>query len=585
MFHLSINVCKQGDKFIISIILWHSVNADIFLNKPENVLLYDKSLSDIVGQRRKVFLKKVLRGVKDMMVLKNYLIGMDCGTTNIKAIIIGEDGKVVAEASRPSRFLSPGPNQHEQDANEWWSNTIEIFRSLSEQVGFDIIRKIRGISVSSHTVTMLPVDSAGTPLRNALTYQDNRSSDELQYIVDAIGYDRFVSIVGGQPAVAFLPNKILWYKRHEPDLFARTDCFLQASSYINYKLTGRKTQDIDQASRTQCLDINTMEWSKEIGDVIGVDLASKLPAPQLVNDIIGFVTEAAAKVTGLIPGIPVITGCSDAMASMYATGMSRLGEVGESSGTTSLVFVGSDVKSAPDLPVVTKPCAIEGMPWVYDAPIQTSGAAIKWYIDKFAAEERLYAKENGKGIYNYLNELALESRPGSDGIFFFPYLLGERAPLWNNYARGMLIGMGLDMKRSDLIRSIFEGTSYSLRHVVETVKESGAKADVLRICGGGAKSRTWAQIKASMLKMPVYLLDETSGDVPVGDALIVGHKVGVFPDLTKAVEQIVKVNEIIQPIDEWVNAYDKLYPYYVEMYRDLDKDLKRLKSTVDGLLV
>lgn len=145
--------------------------------------------------------------------------------------------------------------------------------------------------------------------------------------------------------------------------------------------------------------------------------------------------------------------------------------------------------------------------------------------------------------------------------------------------------MGLDMKRSDLIRSIFEGTSYSLRHVVETVNESGAKADVLRICGGGAKSRTWAQIKASMLKMPVYLLDETSGDVPVGDALIVGHKVGVFPDLTKAVEQIVKVNEIIQPIDEWVNAYDKLYPYYVEMYRDLDKDLKRLKSTVDGLLV
>lgn len=326
-----------------------------------------------------------------------------------------------------------------------------------------------------------------------------------------------------------------------------------------------------------------MEWSKEIADVIGIDLDEVLPKPQLVNDIIGFVTEEAAQVTGLIAGIPVVAGCSDAMASMHATGMSRLGEAGESSGTTSLVFVGSDVKSAPDIPVVTKPCSIDGMPWIFDAPIQTSGAALKWFIETMAAEEREYAEAHDKNIYTYLNELALEAKPGSGGLFFFPYLLGERAPLWNEYARGMFIGMGMGMKRCELVRSVFEGTAYALRHVMETVKESGAKANVLRICGGGAKSRTWSQIKASMLKMPVYLLDEKSGDVPVGDALIVGHKVGVFPDLTKAVENIVKVNEIIQPVDEWVEAYDKLYPYYVEMYKHLDGDLKKLKNTVDGM--
>ena len=339
--------------------------------------------------------------------------------------------------------------------------------------------------------------------------------------------------------------------------------------------------DIDQASRTQCLDINAMDWSDEIGDVIGVNLNDVLPKPQLVDEIIGFVTEEAANATGLAAGIPVVAGCSDAMASMYATGLSRLGEAGESSGTTSLVFVGSDIKSAPDIPVVTKPCAIKGMPWVFDAPIQTSGAALKWFIETLGAEEREYAAAHEKNIYTYLNELALESAPGSNGLFFFPYLLGERAPLWNEYARGMFIGMDMDMKRSDLIRSVFEGTAYALRHVMETVKASGAKAKVLRICGGGAKSRTWSQIKASMLHMPVYLLDEKSGDVPVGDALIVGHKVGVFPDLTKAVEQIVKVNEIIQPVDEWVEAYDRLYPFYVDMYQHLDKDLKRLKEVME----
>ena len=518
-----------------------------------------------------------------MAKIENYLLGMDCGTTNIKAIILAEDGTVVAEASRPSKFLSPGPDMQEQDANEWWDNTVEIFQALTSKAGWNIVKRIRGICISSHTVTMLPVDKDGIPLRNAMTYQDNRSAAELHYIVDSIGYQRFVEIVGGQPAVAFLPNKLLWFKKNEPDLFAKTACFLQASSYINFKLTGKMTTDIDQASRTQCLDISTMEWSKEIGDVIGIDIDAVLPKPQLVNDIIGFVTEEAANATGLIAGIPVVAGCSDAMASMHATGMSRLGEAGESSGTTSLVFVGSDVKSAPDIPVVTKPCAIDGMPWVFDAPIQTSGAALKWFIETLAAEEREYAEAHDLNIYTYLNELALQSEPGAGGLFFFPYLLGERAPIWNEYARGMFIGMGMNMKRSDLIRSVFEGTAYALRHVMETVKEAGAKANVLRICGGGAKSRTWSQIKASMLKMPVYLLDEKSGDVPVGDALIVGHKVGVFPDLTKAAENIVKVNEIIQPVDKWVEVYDKLYPYYVDLYESLDRDLKSLKNTVDKI--
>jgi xylulokinase len=518
-----------------------------------------------------------------MSNVENYLLGMDCGTTNIKAIILGEDGTVVASASRPSKFILHGLNMQEQDANEWWSNTKEIFQSLTSQVDESVVKRIRGISISSHTVSMLPLGENGCPVRNALTYQDGRSSEELHYIVDTIGFDKFVHIVGGQPSVAFLPNKILWFKKNEPELFAKTKYFLQASSYINYKLTGKLTSDIDQATRTQCLDIGTMSWSKEMGDVIGVDLDAMLPELRLVDEIIGFVTEQAAKETGLREGIPVIAGCSDAMASMYAIGMSKLGEVGESSGTSSLVFVGSDKKSKPDIPVVTRPCTIDGMPWIFDAPIHTSGAALKWFIEKFAAEERTYAEENDKNIYAYLNELALEAEPGAKGLLFFPYLLGERAPLWNNYARSMFIGMGMDTSRADITRAVFEGTAFALRHVIETVKEAGAKADCLRICGGGAKSRTWSQIKASMLHIPVYILDDTSGDVPVGDALLVGRRVGVFSNLTEAAERIVKVKEIIEPVKEWEEVYDKLYPYYVEMYQHLDKDLKKLKKTMSQL--
>lgn len=515
--------------------------------------------------------------------VENYLIGMDCGTTNIKAIILGEDGTIVAEDSRLSKFMCLGPNMQEQDANEWWENSVKIFRSLSQQAGKEIMEKVRGISISSHTVSMLPLDENREPIYNALTYQDGRSSKELQYIIDTIGYDKYVNIIGGQPAVSFLPNKILWFQNNEPELFKKTCYYAQASSYINMKLTGVLVTDMDQAARTQCLDANTMKWSDEIGKVIGVDFDKVMPPIRNIDDIIGTITKEAAEETGLIEGIPVVAGCSDAMASMYATGISRLGDVGESSGTSSLVFVGSKEQSAPDVPVVTKPCAIEGMPWIFDAPITTTGATLKWYIDFLAREEAKVVEETGENIFDVLNRMALYSKPGSNGLFFWPYLLGERAPLWNDHAKGMFIGLGMNTDRADMIRSVFEGTAFALRHVIETVRKSGGQADRLRICGGGAKSRTWCMIKASVLNMPVYVLDDKCGDVPVGDALIVGHKVGVFKDLGKAVEDIVKVKEVIEPNPEWVKVYDKLYPFFVDMYAHLDSDLKKLKTVADEL--
>ena len=416
-----------------------------------------------------------------------------------------------------------------------------------------------------------------------MTYQDTRSGGELDCIVDTIGWERFVNMVGGRPGAGFLPSKILWFKKNEPELFARTSSFMQASSYINFKLTGKRTIDIDQAARTQCLDISTMDWASEIGDVIGVDLDSVMPPLKLVNEIIGFVTDEAADATGLVSGIPVIAGCSDAMASMYAMGMSRLGEAGESSGTSSLVFVGSDVKSAPDLPVVTKPCAITGMPWVFDAPITTTGLALNWYIETMAAEERAAAKEQGKDIYTYLNELALEADPGSGGLLFYPYLMGERAPIWKDYARSMFIGMSISTTRAEMARSVFEGTAFALRHVIETIGKAGAGAGMLRITGGGAKSRTWSRIKAAVLDMPVYVLDERSGNVPVGDALIAGHKLGVFPDLSEAAERLVKIDEVIEPDQEWVDRYEKIYPFYKEIFLHLDQDLRGLRTVVERL--
>lgn len=515
-----------------------------------------------------------------MNKVQNYLLGIDLGTTNVKAIILAENGTVVASASRANSLIFPGTNMAEQDANDWWKNTTEILREVTSAVDADVVSKIRCISISSQTVTMLPLDKDGNALRNALIWMDNRSAGELHYIIDTLGFDHYVSIIGAQPDVAFLPNKILWYRKNEPELFQKTYRILQASSFINYKLTGEMTMDIDQAARCQCMDIKSLKWSDEISNVIGADLNNLLPQPKAVDEIIGHVTSEAATQTGLISGIPVVAGASDAMASMYATGLSKLGEAGESSGTTSLVFVGHDKQSAVDIPVVTKPCSIAGMPYLFDAPINTSGASIKWYLDTFGQPEKDYATAHNISVYDYMNQLAAKVTPGSNGVMFFPYLLGERAPLWNSHAKGMFIGLSLDTNRDDMIRSVFEGTAYALRHVMTTIKDAGATADCLRITGGGSKSRTWSEIKASMLHMPVYHLDEKSGDVPFGDTLIAGHAVGVFENLTESIKNLIQVKEIIQPNEQWAEAYDKLYPYYIDMYQHLDQDLVGYQKTL-----
>ncbi len=518
-----------------------------------------------------------------MTTTQNYLLGIDLGTTNVKAIIIDENGTVVATASRTNSLILPGPNMVEQDPALWWENTVSIIQDVTNTVGPQIVSKIRCISISSQTVTMLPLDKDGNVLRNALIWMDSRSAVELSYIIETLGFNHYVSIIGAQPDVAFLPNKILWYRKNEPALFQKTYRILQASSYLNYRLTGEMTMDMDQAAKCQCLNISTLKWSEEISNVIGADLNNLLPTPCAVDKIIGHVTPTAATLTGLLSGIPVVAGASDAMASVYATGMSRLGEVGESSGTSSLVFVGTNKPSASDIPVVAKPCFIAGVPYIFDAPITASGAALKWYLDTLGQPEKNYAAANNINVYEHINQLAATISAGSNGVMFFPYLHGERAPLWNSHAKGMFIGLSLDTGRDAMIRSIFEGTAYALRHVITTIKDAGGQADCLRITGGGAKSRTWSQIKASMLRMPVHILDEKSGDVPFGDTLIAGHAVGVFPDLNESIRKLIQVKEVIEPVEKWADAYDKLYPFYVDMYQHLDQDLLRYEKTLASL--
>ena len=515
--------------------------------------------------------------------MKDYLLGMDLGTTNAKAVLFNTQGVALASASvgYPLRF--PGPNMVEQSAGDWWTAAVQILRQVTDQVGGEVVAGIRGISISSQLPSLLPLDRDGNVLRDALIWMDKRSHHELDEILEVIGRDEYVASAGVQPDVAFLPSKILWYSKHEPELFAKTFRILQANGYINYRLTGSMAMDLDQAVLCQCLDLRTSRWSESLSRAIGADLNTVLPEPVSSDTIIGHVTGEAARQTGLCRGIPVVAGASDATASMYATGLCRTGEAAESSGTTSLLFVGHNAPTRPDIPVVARPCPFLGMPYLFNAPINATGASIKWYLTTLGKADIDDAKAAGLDAYEYLNRQALEAPAGGGGLLYFPYMLGERAPLWNSHAKGMFIGLSLDTERKHMIRSIFEGTAFAIRHVIDTIQQAGGDPQCLRVAGGGARSRTWSQIKASMLRMPVYILDEKTGDIPFGDALIAGQGVGVYPNLADSIEKMIQIKEVIDPVPEWADVYDQLYPYYLQMYRHLDEDLQGLKTTMEAI--
>lgn len=514
--------------------------------------------------------------------MKKYLLGIDLGTTNSKGILFDEDGNVVKNHSETYKTHFINNIWAEQNSDDWWNGIRNILFTICSDLPANIAENIAGLCISSQTPTILPVDSNGIPLRNAIIWMDKRAEKEFNELLNKIDRNEYKAIVGGEPDASFLPCKLMWLKKYEPEIFKNAHKFLQASSYVNYKLTGVYSADIDQAILSQCYDVNSQKWSKRLGDIIDVDFEKIFPKPVASNTIIGYVTEEAAKQTGLLPGIPVMAGTTDGIASMCAIGISKPGQAAEIAGTSSLIFAGHTRQSAYDRPVISKVSSINGLPYVFDAPISCTGASIKWFLDTLGKNYLEQANFTGKNVFDIINELAAKVEAGSNGVLYFPYLLGERAPLWNTHAKGMFIGMSMSTTQEDLLRSVLEGTTFAVKHVLEEMKAAGAEVNSFKIAGGGAKSKTWLEIKASILNMDIQILDSNL-DVPFGDVLIAGNAVGIYPDINETMEKMIKIKEVIHPKEEWIKKYEKIYPFYVSMYKALNSNLKDYESVINSI--
>lgn len=489
------------------------------------------------------------------------LVGVDIGTTSVKAVLFDVQGTPLREAGQEYPTLYPHPNWAEQEPDAWWRATCSTLQRLFHD-GAYAANRVAALGISCQAPSMVAVDQAGKPLLPAIIWMDRRSEPQCTWLREQVGEATITRINGGRVDPYYLMPKLLWFKQHHPDLYATTHQVLQANGYVIHKLCGAFCMDHSHGPISLCYDSIAGDWSDSLLDAMKVDRA-KLPEIVSCSAVVGEVSHAAAVATGLAAGTPVVAGMTDGTAASLEAGLVAAGDAVEMTGQSTVLLICNDQPYLGD-ELIPLGHAIPGRHLVVGALV-ASGGALRWFRDQLGETERIEAAQRGVDPFEMLTEAAASSPPGANRLIFLPYLFGERSPIWDSDARGVFFGLTLASQKQDLVRAILEGAAYGLRHNVETAARAGFPLKTLACVGGGARSRLWNQIKADVLGRPVRLPRAAIG-APLGDAIVAAVGAGLYPSIETAVRQMVELGVDYQPRSEWAARYDALYKIYVGLY-------------------
>jgi len=490
------------------------------------------------------------------------LLGIDIGTYSSKGVLCRPDGTILADAQTQHKISIPRIGYVEQDAESiWWTEFCQIARQLTEDVPQG--ERIIGVGVSTIGACLLPVDSRGNPLRPGILYGiDTRSGDQIESLEDRYGRCNLIDFCGSRLTSQSIGAKILWLKENEPDNYQDAAKFLAASSYIIYRLTGEFVIDAHTASEFHPLfNIKTCCWDGRYAEHI--TSLDKLPAIGWGDEIAGYITKWASEATGIPEGTPVNYGTIDALSEAVSVGVVDVGDLMIMYGsTTCLVFHVHHPVPTEELWLET---GFSKGQYEYTAGMSTSGSATTWFRDCFGQDLLEDEKRTGMKAYAALAEEAGDSPSGSNGLLVLPYLSGERTPIFDQKARGVLAGFSLNHTRGDIYRAVLEGISFATRMNLEAMQNTGARMTHGIAVGGGASNRLWLQIVSNVTGIPQELPEETIGAC-YGDAFLAGLGVGIIKDKHAIKEQWVKIKGVVEPIDKTKPTYDKLYGLFRELY-------------------
>ena len=452
------------------------------------------------------------------------LIGLDVGTSGVKAVAISQTGRVVATAEEGYELSTPQPGWAEQDPEDWWRAAQSCLARLPEGPV--------GLSGQMHGLVVL--DGGGSVLRPAILWNDQRTAAECAEIEARVGLERLIELTGNRALTGFTAPKLLWLRRHEPETYARIRHVLLPKDYVRFRLTGERMIDAADASGTLLFDVANRRWSADVLDALELPGEWLPPAHESTE----------------------IAGAGDQAAAALGVGIASPGPVSVVLGTSGVVFAALESYAADPEARVHVFCHAVPATWHAMGVMLSAAGSAAWVRRTLGVD------------FGVLDEEAARWEPGTEGLLFAPYLAGERTPHADPDARGAFTGLSLRHDRGALWRGTLEGVAYGLRDSLELLRALGVRAEVGRVSGGGARSALWLRIVAAVLGLPLELTESEEGSA-YGAALLAGVRAGVFSDVAEAVARCVRVRDRVEPDPAWREAYEHGYARYRKLYPSL----------------
>jgi len=497
-------------------------------------------------------------------------MGIDIGTQSTRVALLDLEGRVISSAGTAQEMVTPRPGWAEQDPDVWWCNVRANTHRAMEQGGA-IPEEVLAVGVCGQMHATVPLGEDGQLLSHGVQlWCDKRSVDLVNEFKAGPHVGAAMRVAGNPPVPNWLGFNIQWLKAHEPDVYERTWKFVLSKDYVNYQLTGQIATDWSEASGSFMMDARTKGWSPELVGYLGLDM-DKLPEVRASSDVVGKITAEAAQLTGLAEGTPVVAGAGDMLCTLIASGLTEPGRASDITGTSSIMSVYVE-EPVLDPRLMNLHHAIPG--WIPFGITDSGGGALKWFKDTLCQVEVAEAKRRDQDVYDILNPKAAAVEPGSEGLLFFPYLMGERT-LGTPLARGVFFGLTLRTGRGAMVRAIMEGITFELRRTIEIVEAAGNVVREVYTIGGGARSDLWSQIKADIYKKPVYTFEAPEGGI-LGSAILAGAGVGVYADVRAGAEQCLRVKTAFQPKPSTAERYDYLYGLFKEIHDELQESFDKL---------
>ena len=499
--------------------------------------------------------------------MPNYIIAHDLGTTGNKATLYDREGQLVGAAFHAYDTEYAHTGWAEQNPQDWWRAVCQSTRQLLAETGAPK-DDIACITFSGQMMGAVALDKRGLPLRNAIIWADQRALPQERHIGERVSFDDMYRISGHRLSASYSLAKILWLRDNQPEIYRAAHKFVHAKDAIVARLTGEFVTDPSDASSMNLYDLRRGEWSGQILDAVELD-AEKLPQIRDSIEVVGAVKAEVADEVGVAAGTPVVIGGGDGACAAAGAGVVREGSAYNYVGSSSWIAISTPAPIYdPDHRTFTFGHVIPGM-FMPTGTMQAAGASYQWTRDHLAAFEREAAAQLGISVYELMNLQADSTPPGAEGLFFLPYLLGERSPRWNPHARGAFIGLTIRHSRAHMLRAVLEGVTLNLRVILDAFRAQGTQIDAMRLIGGGASGRVWNQIMADIYGMPVQRLAILEEATSMGAALAGGVGVGLYSGFEMS-QQMNPIVDTIAPNAQNHARYQAMLPIFDRLYAALE---------------